>query len=251
LKKFFESFSYSGSILLYMVLAPILLFLRTLRCLRHLDKVVYCLPDILCFDEHWTKLFLYPFILILVINILKDDFRAGVVLRYGKAEKLMLHLLAKLATFSFLVSVYQTLITIALGLHYAQYQCNWDSSDGLPFFLVGAIVKDKPSTVTIILAYFFSVFITTMVIGMMVTALWWLTETPITGFVCMVALLSVETGVNIYIHVLFSVVDLQPENVYMWGISPWNIVFYPVILLLIFFVAGILIIKKRDFMRIN
>lgn len=251
MKKYIEQFASSGSALLYLVLTPAMIYLTTLRCLRYSPRVSYCLSDILCFNEHYTKFYLYPFILIMIINLIKDEFRAGVILRYRSSEKLMMKLSKRLILISAAVGAYQTILTIVLGLVYTPFSCNWGSMTSYPFFLVKQVVVQIPPTVVIMLAYFFSVFITTLVISMFVTVFWWLTETPVTGFIIVVGLLTIETGISIFVNVLFSIVSLQPEKIFLSGMDPWWFAGYPILIFILFFMTGTVIIRKIDFLRLK
>jgi len=251
MKKHIQQFSYSGSTLLYMGITPAIIYMTTLGCLRYSNKVSYCLSDVLCFDEHFTKFYIYPFVLIMIINLLKEEFRAGVVLRYRSSAKFMMKLSRRLIIIAALVGAYQTILTTAMGLVYTPYQCNWDSLTGYPFFLVKNVVTKVPPTAVIILAYFLSVFLTTLVISMFVMVLWWLTETPVTGFIIIVGLLSIETNISIYVNVLFSIVSLRPDKIFLSGIDPWSFLGYPILIILLLFISGTVIIRKIDFQRLK
>jgi hypothetical protein len=156
----------------------------------------------------------------------------------------------KLIVIASAAAVYQTVLTIIIGLIYTPFQCNWNSPTGYPFYLVKNIVFNMPSIIVIIILHFLSVFFTTLVIGLFVTVLWWLTSTPITGFIIVVALLSVESGIAIYVHVLFSIVSLRPDKIFLYGLDYWGIIGYPFIISFVLFAAGVVVIKKIDYLRL-
>jgi len=81
--------------------------------------------------------------------------------------------------------------------------------------------------------------------------LWWLTETPITGYIIIVRLLSIETGISIYVNVLFSIVSLQAGKIFLSGIDPWSFLGYHVLIILLLFISGTVIIRKIDLLRLK
>lgn len=249
MKNRFVNLSYTAALLVYFMLAPAVIFLAVLGCVSQGEDIQYCLSDVFCYVEHHTKYSLFPVILLLLIIFLKGQFRAAVIIRYEKVSGLILSVIKRVSGIALTMTVYQTLLTVLLGLQFAAYSCSWNKVQGFPFHLVGAIIEDMPSTIFILLLYMSCVFMTIVVAGLFMAVCWWLTQTPVSGYMLLIVLLVLEQGD--WPDVFFGILSMEPMKIFLEGIHPQEFTAYPFFLILILFAAGVLIVKKRDFIRIR
>lgn len=250
MKVFFQKLSVNISVLLYLLFMSVIIFLLMTRCLLKAERVDFCMADCICYVDSYSLMYLVPAWMIIFFVLLKEDFRTSVMVRYHKVRYIVLQILKKIIIIAIYLSITQLMLIFLYTIfHPIQFTSTWSIKTGYPFYLLGNIASEI-SLWKIILASFFSVLFIAAVVGIVIALFWWLTETPIIGYIIILIVLTYDSSSAVKQKVFFCIVSLDPVRVFLQGIQ-WNqIVAYPVVLVLLLSVVNAIIIKKHDFIKL-
>ena len=240
---------FTGLVYLFVIIVPPYIWLVLSEVMTK-TGIQYCLSDAYCFAESYCKYFIIPLAAFVVVHMLKYNFRAEYVVRMQSIRKLWLTLCEKVITLAFLVAVYLLITVTCIGSLYGQFNCNWTSKDSSAYAILQVVVTDPPSVWTVMTAYFLIVFLTVAVMGLIITLLWWIFDTPLVGYAGMIVFLDLELGMRPSpTKLFFAKVNMDPVSVYYRGINYDDMIIYPTLVLLGLIVTGYIFIRKKDFFK--
>lgn len=209
-----------------------------------------CLSDHLCDVAYYGYSVIYPIILIIMIGYFSDFFRSAVILRYRYSEVIIRNMLFRCFGFSILFSVMQTCIAVFTGLSMTKYTSNWHMWDSYVTSTFGIIMEKQVPTIILIVLYLYVTFIHIFIIGCIMCMMWYLTETPIAGFVSVLIVIVYESTARSR-DVFFNVISMEESKVVLGMPGIWELVIYPMMLLVVIAAAMRVIICNKDFVRLT
>jgi len=92
--------------------------------------------------------------------------------------------------------------------------------------------------------------LTLAVMGLLISLLWWVFDTPLVGYAGMIVFLNLELGMSPSpTRLFFAKVNMIPSLVYYRGIKYDDMIIYPILVMLGLIVTGYIFIRKKDFIK--
>ena len=249
--KLMSRINISSCLIVYIIYTAVVICVVTKICCRRIGTVDYCIHDIFLFDEYNCKLPLLLGQMMILVIIIRNEFRTMVIMRVKRAWKIFIRVFSKIAATAFAVSILQACTVAASSVLVAvRMDCEWESYEGYPFYLVSGIVE-KTDLSEIIVFYVLITFFTVTVSGTLMSLLWWLTETPAVGYVILIIIYFAETGGAFSKNIFFERITLKPANVFMNGINISDFIIYPIVVILVLTAVSIIIIKKKNYLKLH
>lgn len=229
-------------------------FLITMICFIYVEKGKYynignrCLSDMLCDALYYGKYIIYPFLMIILINFFKNDFRIAILLRYEKVLNMIKYLSFKSFLISMIISFGQTCLITVSGCINGMYKSNWRDASSYVRLALGVVMKKNIPTELIIALYFYITLLHVFLICMIICLLWWLTESPLPGFILVQVILIYEGTVSNG-EILFNVISMEERKLVLGLLGVKELIFYPMLLIGGIYILMIAVIRKKDFVR--
>jgi len=238
-----------GSIILFVIIVPAYIWLLLSHNMSN-ENINYCLSDAYCNADKYSKFVLLPLTVFIIVNMLKYDFRFAVVVRHVNVRKMWLLLCKKIFSISIFFTIYIFVTTTTIGLIYGQFQCNWSFTDSAAYSVIHNIISNPESVWWVMVAYFLVTLLTIAVMSVLTTLLWWVSGTPVIGYVGMIVFLLLEIGSKPPItKIFFAKVNLNPVSVYARGIKTETVIIYPVVVMAMLIIIGYVFIRRKDFLN--
>lgn len=234
-------------LIVIIVLVTMETYIRLLTPGKVLMKGVACIYDVIINSDIYTvPLFIIPFILYYIINILKNEFNIMRVVRKINVKQIWVGCIKELLILDIIFTIYITSVTIISGLISTGIICNWSEENSFGYNVVGKPIYNYPSFVSMIIAYAISIFCLIFVLGVITLFVWWYLKSSVAGFIVAYIVLFIDGVVHV-INVFYSRY-IMSFRVYKTGIDIFDQIIYPICLCIIMFVISTLLIKRRDFL---
>lgn len=222
-------------------------YIRLLTPVKVMMKGVASTYDIIInSDLYALPLFIMPFIMYYLINILKNEFNIIRVVKKIGVKQIWFGCLKELLIADMMFTIYITFVTIISGLIMTGRICNWSEESSFGYNVVGKPIYNYPSLTNMIITYALSIFCLIFVIGIILLFVWWYLKTPILGMIVAFIILFVD-GIVHSINIFYSRYVMS-FRIYKYGIDTFNQIIYPICLILMMFVVSMLLIRRRDFL---
>lgn len=229
------------------ILITLEIYIRLLSPTKVMMKGVACTYDALIQSDLYTiPLFIMPFIMYYIINVLKNEFNIMRVIKKVNIKQIWFGCIRELFIIDLIFTIYISLVTIIAGLMLTQRICNWSEENSFGFNVVGKPIYDYPSFTNIIIIYALSVFCLIFVLGIIILFVWWYMKSPISGMIVAFILLFLDSAVHAT-NILYSRYVMS-FRIYKYGIDIVNQIVYPICLSIIIFAITTVLVRRRDFL---
>ncbi len=212
---------------------------------------VRCRCDVLCDMGYYGARLAIPFAMVWMMFCYHRDFRVGVLLRYQSIYAFLRHLLGRTLCLSAVLSLAGTVIAWVCSGVYASKLCNWSEASSYAMAYYGVILPEPVSVWKIIVWYLWVMFVQAAVTATVLCLMWWLTQSPVSGFIAVMILLVLEATSLQDLKLFYNVVSIQEINVLRGAFSLCRMVAYPLCLLLVLYGCMAVILVNRDYLRFN
>ncbi|SEW43017.1 hypothetical protein SAMN05421659_12016 [[Clostridium] fimetarium] len=239
--------SYNIAFFIFLIGIPIYISF-VLWALMDSPQVSYCLADAFCTVQNQCSIITIPFAAFLVVHSIKYDFFPSVILHMKNVRNLWIRLCKKIIKNAFIISFYLLICTTLIGIQFGRFNNNWIEENSAASNLLHTQVPHNGNVWEILFVFTIMTFLTIVFFGMLIALLWWIFGTPLIGYVIIILLIKLELGMQpAAIHLFFLKVNMNPYVIYWLGVSYYNLVVYPLILIIGLFLMG-LFIRKKDFL---
>ncbi len=201
----------------------------------------------MCFVEHNTKAILIPCFLMMLFYLNRDYFRISYMVRYKSIAKWQKFLISRQFILSLIIALVQMIVVFIVGVYHSQMGCTWERYDGNPYKWTKLVSHSNIADSMLPILFFLSVFMTMFITGVIFVIVWSITELPAIGYVLLASLAIIEH--NSKVCIFYQVIDMEPIYIYLNGFEIYRYTLYPFIVGVIVIVAGLLILKKKNFYR--
>ena len=238
-----------SSILAFVIIVPLYTYLKLIKYMD-VAGVEYCMNDVYCVTQTNTMFVMLPIAELVMINYIKHDFRAAVIVRVGNMRRFWIRLVKKMAIISGILATYCYVTTTVTGLGMAVYNCNWFKDNSNAYDLLHMHTDMNVHVVYVSLIFILVEFTTILIMGMVIALFWWCWNQPIYGYVLMIVLMTLEMGVSpSAAQIFFSNVSMSIVKMILYGIDVNKQVILPFISIGIVFIIGLALIRKKDFIK--
>lgn len=233
-------------IIFFMVAIPIFYMVEIPRWTK-ITQVCYCMNDVYCFAQYNSILVTLPLIQLIIIQNIKSEFRVNIIVQLQKMSLLWIRFARRIFMISLFCGLYMWIWVTVIGLFHAQLICNWNVDNSFVFAKTGGTYP--VNVVWFMLLFIIVSIVHAMVWGMLITIIWWNTWQPVIGITLMMVMAMLEQAMYpAAVHIFFSVINM--EITYMYGMKPFGkLMIYACLWVIGTFVAGFLLIRKKDFLR--
>lgn len=234
-------------ILLFAVLVP-LYYILQVKSEMKTPGVVYCMNDVYCCIQNKGIFAVFPFAELILLNKLKYEFRAGVLLRVGSMKKIWLRLCKKAAVLSAAITAYLFLVTTVIGSTFCTFSCNWKQNNSNAFYILRRQIEVEIPVMVIMFLFVLAMFSMLFAAGMLIVYTWWLLGQPVFGYMAVMALMIVELK-NYDVNVFFLKICMNWSRFYYQGINWFQEVAFPLLVMAGLFAAGFFLFRQKDILR--
>ena len=210
-----------------------------------------CVLDVMCDVGYYGSRLLTPFTMLGIMLFIHEDFRIGILLRYSNIKRFLCHMIKKILLLSIVIAVVQTVMAIISSLYFTSLLCNWNQIDSYAAKMYGVILNEKASLLGVLAWFFYVIFIQTAVISSILCLFWWLTQTPVSGFVAVMILLVLESMPRYGTKLFFNVVSTLEINVLNGNFNILLMIIYPIVLLIMAYRCIAVVLCNCDYLRFN
>lgn len=212
-----------------------------------LDRINYCYSDVyMCAAFYGAVVVAFMSGIYFTLSM-KHAYRESVIILENDMKKVWF----KVSRRIFGEAICMVLILFAVCTVYAyikgySYACNWqeDYSNGWHALLKHTDVY--VDTWVIQLTYIVDVFSEISVSAMLLMLLWWWLRYPVYGLCLITLLASVEMYGYTDTAIFFRRISVYPDKVYVLGFDAFNQIAFPVIAVVLVWLAGWWLLRKRD-----
>ncbi len=241
-----------GSVIFFMVTIPIYIYLKLYVVLDN-PQVVYCLPDAYIYEQLTAVWLIFPVMGIVYINALKHDFSINQIIRRGNLKRIWINLIKDIFVTSLLAGVYIFVWTTIWGLLLTdKVQCNWNSLDSNAYYTLRIQVDTFVDFRVMMVVSFVVTFLMLFCIGLFIVITWWVFNTPVVGYMTMVALMMVELTISPAPIVIFFakiIGSFYDTYLYYNGLDYFSTCVYPALFAIVLIVLGFILIRRKDFLK--
>lgn len=233
--------------LLFAILVP-LYYILQVKSEMKTPGVVYCMNDVYCCIQDNGVFAVFPFAELILLNKLKYEFRAGVLLRTGSMKKMWLRLCKKTAGLAAVITVYVFVVSTVIGSTFCTFSCNWEQRNSNAYYVLRRSVDIEIPVIIIMFLFLLAMFAMLFAAGLLIVYTWWFLGQPILGYMAVMVLMIVELK-TFDVNVFFLKICMNWARFYYQGINWFQEVVFPLLVMAGLFGAGFFIFRRKDMLK--
>lgn len=234
-------------VLLFVFLIP-LYCVAVVKAEMATPGVVYCMNDVYCCIQNKGIYAFFPFAALLLLNQLKYEFRAGVLIRTGSMQKMWLRLCKKIAALSAAITAFLFVVATAIGSTFCTYSCNWKQGNSNAYYVLRRQIDVEIPVIVMMLLFLLAIFAMLFAGSMVIAYTWWIFGQPVYGYMAVVALMVVELK-NYEVNLFFLKICMSWTRFYYQGVNWFEQAAYPLLVMAVLFAAGFFVLRRKDMLK--
>ena len=223
---------------IYMITMSIYMFLRC-RTGFYYGYVEYCLSDMYISASRSIPHVQMPIFMFICTCIIKDEYRAAVLLNLDSIKNFWNRLFKKILVFAAFLTIYDYIMVTVIGLQYAQFECNWNLPGCYACQSLGAVPWVITDTRIIMLLYVILDLIMLLTTGMIIIISWWIFNGPIVGVMLIIVDIAEELCMSPPAFEIYYAKMIMSEYQIYHGVTFQDNLMYPLLVCIGMYLVGL------------